>query len=149
MTAPLLGDALAAYCALFAALRPADLERFDAVYAPGARFKDPFNDVRGVPAIRAVFAHMYSVAREPRFEILERALDGGTGFVRWRFHYRDGGGAPRSFDGVSCVRFDGAGRVSDHVDYWDPVEAIWGRVPLLGAALRRLGRRLAAPPPPA
>ena len=138
--------AFAAYCDLFARLCPSDLARFDAVYAPGARFKDPFNDVRGVPAIRAVFAHMYAVARAPRFEILERGLDGDVGLVRWRFRYGARGGATRSFDGMSRVSFDAQGRVTEHLDYWDPVEAIWARVPVLGALLRRLGRRLAAAP---
>jgi hypothetical protein len=138
--------AFAAYCDLFTCLRPSDLARFDAVYAPGAHFKDPFNDVRGVPAIRAVFAHMYAVVRAPRFEILERGLDGDVGLVRWRFHYAERGGTTRSFDGVSRVSFDAQGRVMEHLDYWDPVEVIWGRVPVLGALLRRLGRRLAAAP---
>lgn len=138
--------ALAAYCDLFAGLRPSDLARFDAVYAPDARFKDPFNDVRGVPGIRAVFAHMYTVAHAPRFEILERALDGDVGLVHWRFHYADRSGTMRSFDGLSRVSFDAQGRVTEHLDYWDPVEAIWAGVPVLGAVLRWLGRRLAAAP---
>jgi steroid delta-isomerase len=138
--------AFAAYCALFANLRPSDLARFDAIYAPGARFKDPFNDVRGVPAIRAVFAHMYAAVLAPRFEILERGLDGDVGLVRWRFHYAERSGTTRSFDGVSRVSFDAQGRVTEHLDYWDPVEAVWTRVPVLGALLRLLGRRLAAGP---
>lgn len=142
-------DAFAAYCALFARLTPADLERLDAVYAPQARFIDPFNDVRGVPAIRAVFAHMYAATRDPRFEILERVLDGATGLVRWRFLYRDRGGRLDSFEGVSRVTFGPDGLVVEHVDYWDPVAAIWRHVPVLGAILRWLGRRLAAPPPAA
>jgi steroid delta-isomerase len=136
--------AFAAYCDLFATLGASDLARFDVVYAPGARFKDPFNDVRGVPAIRAVFAHMYAAVRAPHFEILERGLDGDVGLVRWRFHYAERRGATRSFEGVSRVSFDAHGRVTEHLDYWDPVEAIWTRVPVLGAVLRVLGRRLAA-----
>ena len=39
----------------------------------------------------------------------------------------------RSFDGLSRVSFDAQGRVTEHLDYWDPVEAIWAGVPVLGA----------------
>jgi len=50
-------SALEAYCEFFAGLRPADLERLQAVFTEDARFRDPFNDVRGRDAIRAVFEH--------------------------------------------------------------------------------------------
>lgn len=43
---------------LYEQLTPARLAQLDDYYAPDARFKDPFNDVQGVPAIRAIFAHM-------------------------------------------------------------------------------------------
>ena len=52
-------------------LRESDLPQLDALYASDARFKDPFNDVRGVDAIRAIFAHMFRTLREPRFVVLD------------------------------------------------------------------------------
>ena len=60
--------------ALFEGLSPADLARLGEFYAPDARFKDPFNEVQGLPAIRAVFDHMYVALHEPRFVVRE-AID--------------------------------------------------------------------------
>ena len=53
----------------FESLTPATLERLDQFYAPEARFKDPFNDVSGVPAIRAIFDGMYRQVDRPRFVV--------------------------------------------------------------------------------
>ena len=39
---------------LFEQLQPQDVSRLSALYAPEARFKDPFNDVRGLPEIESV-----------------------------------------------------------------------------------------------
>jgi steroid delta-isomerase len=137
---------LARYCALFAALQPADVARLPDFFAPDARFKDPFNDVRGVAAVQAVFAHMYRVTEGPRFEILEQAVAGATGFVRWRFRFTPRGRpqAGRAIEGVSRVVFGADGRVVEHVDYWDPVEGLYDDLPVLGAVLRALRRRLGA-----
>lgn len=137
---------LARYCALFAALQPADVARLPDYFAPDARFKDPFNDVRGVAAVQAVFAHMYRVTEGPRFEILEQAVAGATGFVRWRFRFAPRGRprAGREIEGLSRVVFGADGRVVEHVDYWDPVEGLYDDLPVLGAVLRALRRRLGA-----
>jgi steroid Delta-isomerase len=137
---------LARYCALFASLSPQDLPRLGEYFAADARFKDPFNDVRGVPAVQAVFAHMFAATDAPRFEILEQAASGSTGFVRWRFRFAPRGRptAAREIEGVSRVLFADDGRVVEHVDYWDPVEGLYDRVPLLGGALRAIRKRLGA-----
>jgi ketosteroid isomerase-like protein len=139
---------LASYCALFAGLSPEDLARLPDFFAADARFKDPFNDVRGVAAIQAVFAHMFAVTEGPRFEILERALSGSTGFVRWRFRFAPRGcpQAERTIEGVSRVAFAADGRVAEHLDYWDPVEGLYDSLPLIGAVLRLVRRRLSAGP---
>jgi limonene-1,2-epoxide hydrolase len=145
MTAP-ADRHLARYCALFAGLRPEDLARLPEFFAPEARFKDPFNDVRGVERVQAVFAHMFAVTEAPRFEILEQAASGATGFVRWRFRFAPRGRpqGQRTIEGVSRVVFAADGRVAEHVDYWDPVEGLYDGLPLLGPILRLLRRRLSA-----
>jgi limonene-1,2-epoxide hydrolase len=137
---------LARYCALFAALRPEDLVRLPDFFVPEVRFKDPFNDVRGVAAVQAVFAHMFAVTEAPRFEILEQAASGATGFVRWRFRFAPRGRpqAQRTIEGVSRVVIAADGRVAEHVDYWDPVEGLYDDLPVLGPVLRLLRRRLGA-----
>jgi len=52
-------DAIDRIVHAFETLSPAAVEALDALYAPDARFKDPFNDVRGLPEIQRIFRHMY------------------------------------------------------------------------------------------
>jgi len=96
--------------------------------------------------VQAVFAHMFAATDAPRFEILEQAASGSTGFVRWRFRFAPRGRltAALEIEGVSRVLFADDGRVVEHVDYWDPVEGLYDRVPLLGGALRAIRKRLGA-----
>jgi steroid delta-isomerase len=137
---------LARYCEFFAGLSPEDLARLADYFAADAHFKDPFNDVRGLAAVRAVFTHMFAVTEDPQFVILEQALSGSTGFVRWRFRFAPRGRpqAVREIEGVSRILFGADGRVVEHVDYWDPVEGLYDGVPLLGWVLRTVRRRLGA-----
>lgn len=140
---------LEAYCGFFAGLQPGDLDRLEAVFTEDARFRDPFNDVRGLPAIRAVFAHLFEVCAEARFEVLEAVPDGRSGYIRWRFHFRltRDHRAREPVEGVSRVAFADDGRVREHLDYWDAAGELYTQFPLLGALMRWLRRRLAAPPP--
>lgn len=138
---------LEAYCEFFSGLRREDLGRLEAVFADDARFRDPFNDVRGLPAIRAVFEHMFRVCAEARFEVMEAVPDGRRGYIRWRFHFRlQRDREPRRpVEGVTRVSFADDGRVQEHIDYWDAAGELYTQFPVLGGLMRWLRRRLAAP----
>jgi len=113
-------------------------------YATEARFKDPFNDVSGVAAIARIFEHMFSATEAPRFVIGERLLDGDQAFVTWTFEFSLKG-RPYVIVGASHLRFDGAGKVLLHRDYWDAAEELLQKLPLIGAPLRWLRRWFATP----
>lgn len=138
--------ALAAYVAFFEQLTPARLAGLDRVFAPDARFKDPFNDVRGIAAIERVLAHMYATLDQPRFQVLDSASHGCLGYLHWAFLFEQGG-RTRRITGMSRVVFDDHGRATEHIDFWDPAEQLYRHVPLLGRVLGWIGRRLAAPQP--
>jgi steroid Delta-isomerase len=130
----------------YEALTPQTLVRLDTVYAEGARFIDPFNDVTGQTAIRGVFEHMFQVLEGPRFQVLSTVTEGDDCFLLWNFRFHRRGGS-RAFliHGSTHVRFAGDGRIAEHRDYWDPAREVYETVPLLGALMRWLRRRLAAP----
>ncbi len=71
----------------FQTLTPASVETLDTLYAADARFKDPFNDVRGLPEIQRIFRHMYVNLENPRFLIRERIVQGTQCFLTWEFHF--------------------------------------------------------------
>jgi steroid delta-isomerase len=129
--------------AFYETLTPASLASLDQFYAADARFKDPFNEVVGIDAIRRIFAHMFEATDAPRFVVTERIEQGAQAMLGWTFHFGLRGRA-LTVRGVTHVRFDAAGRVELHRDYWDAAEELYAKLPLVGALMRALQRRLSA-----
>ncbi len=131
--------------ALYETLSPAALPQLATVYTEDARFKDPFNEVQGVPAIRAIFEHMYRTLDGPRFVVHERVLQGDHCFLTWDFVFRlKRGGEAITVRGASHLVLAADGRIAVHRDYWDVAEELYEKLPLLGALMRWLKRRVNA-----
>jgi hypothetical protein len=64
----------------------------------------------------------------------------------WEFHFRTRGIGAQAMciKGASHLRFDAAGRVVEHRDYWDAAGELYARLPLIGAPMRLLLRTGAA-----
>lgn len=130
----------------FESLTPASLSDIARIYADEARFKDPFNDVQGAGAIRAVFEHMFRTLDEPRFVVTKRVVDGRQCFLVWEFHFRfrsDRVGRSQVIHGGSYLQFGEDGRIEMHRDYWDAAEELYEKIPVLGSFMRWLRRRAA------
>ena len=127
----------------YEALSPATLHELDALYAVDARFKDPFNEVLGVAAIRRIFEHMFASVDTPRFVVTTRIVDGDQAMLGWNFQLRLRG-RDLVVAGVSHLRFDAGGKVVLHRDYWDPAEELYAHLPLIGSLMRALRRKLSA-----
>ena len=128
-------------------LTPEGVARFTDFYAENAWFKDPFNEVRGVAAIQNIFSHMFRQVAEPRFVVTERIdAENGTMLV-WEMYYRMGllgKSEMQMLRGVTHLRFDAAGRVDYHRDYWDAAEELYMKLPGIGCVMRGLRRMIAA-----
>lgn len=133
------------YLQTFTSLQADSLGQLATVFAPNARFKDPFNDVRGLAAITRIFAHMFATTRDSRFVVLESAVQGETLFIRWDYHFRTLKGEAWQIPGTSVVHFNAAGLALEHVDYWDPAEQVYSKLPVLGWLMRWLRGKLATP----
>ena len=115
-------------------------------YASDASFKDPFNEVRGIGAIEHIFRHMFVQVEEPRFVVTGRFSGEDGAMLLWEFHFRTHGLGAQALcvKGASHLRFDAAGRVAEHRDYWDAAGELYARLPLIGAPMRLLLRMGAA-----
>lgn len=125
---------------------PATLDaQLAAVYAPDARFKDPFNEVQGHAAIARIFSHMFHQVNEPGFRVVTGVQQGTDAFVTWEFRFR----MKRYSTELQCIRgashlvFDDQGLVSVHRDYWDAAEELYEKLPILGALMKMLKRAAA------
>jgi ketosteroid isomerase-like protein len=127
----------------FEQLSPASLAQLGDLYTADARFKDPFNEVQGVPAIRAVFEHMYATLDAPRFIVRDVVAQGDQCFLSWDFVFR-----MRRFNrdeqtvrGGSHLKLAADGRITLHRDYWDVAEELYEKLPIVGSLMRWLKRR--------
>lgn len=133
--------------ALYEQLSPAHLARLGDYYAPDAQFKDPFNDVRGVPAIAQIFAHMFATLDQPCFAVTQHIVQGDQAFLGWEFRFRMRRWRPQveqCIHGATLVRFDAQGRVALHRDYWDAAQELYEKLPVLGGLMRWLRRSASA-----
>lgn len=128
----------------FEAISPQDVARMGEFYTPDARFKDPFNDVRGQGAIAQVFAHMYVALDAPRFVVTTALAEGPQCFLTWDFLFRFKRFSPtveQRVHGSSHLVFAADGRISLHRDYWDAAEELYEKLPAVGTLMRWLKRR--------
>jgi len=125
----------------FETLSPVSLQSIAKVYAPSATFRDPFNDVRGVESVRQVYQHMFETLVEPRFVITSKVIESASAFMTWRFLFMLRGKA-YAIEGGTHFVVDEQGLIVIHRDYWDAAQELYEKIPVLGAVLRGLRRKL-------
>ena len=129
----------------FEGLTPERLQTdLPAIYTDDAHFKDPFNEVQGLLAIRAVFEHMFATTQSPRFVVIDTATQGDQAWLSWHFLVDRAQGETWCIRGATQIRYAPDGRICHHRDYWDPVEELYVRLPVLGIFMRWITRRLSA-----
>jgi hypothetical protein len=128
----------------FETLTPQSVSHLKDYYSASARFKDPFNDVTGVPAIEKIFDHMFVSLTQPRFVITGQVVEGDQAFLTWEFRF-----CFKRFDthteqvvlGTSHLVLDEQQRICLHRDYWDAAEELYEKLPWVGALMRWLKKR--------
>ena len=136
--------AVAALVNYFENLTPASVGQLKQYYAAQARFKDPFNDVSGLPAITGIFEHMFVALIAPRFVVTQHICQGEQCFLTWEFRFQFRNyqiGTEQVILGASHLVFDALGLVVLHRDYWDAAEELYEKLPLVGGLMRWLKRR--------
>jgi predicted ester cyclase len=139
---PRPADAADRYRRYLETLTPQSLDALGDHVTADVRFKDPFNDVRGLNAMRRVFEHMFENVSDIRFTVHGMALDGATCFMNWQFAGRLGK-REWVFDGASVITLGTDGKVVSHIDHWDAAAAFYERLPVIGWLLARIRGRLA------
>jgi steroid Delta-isomerase len=136
--------AVARLVEFFEQITLSSVDRMAEIYAPQARFKDPFNDVRGIAAISTIFSHMFLALESPRFVVVERIVQGHQCFLTWEFRFRFKNFKKQEDQvilGASHVVFAENGQVNLHRDYWDAAEELYEKLPAVGSLMRWLKKR--------
>lgn len=131
----------------YESLTPQGIEDFDSFYAPDAAFKDPFNHVSDLTAIKKIFRHMFVQVNDPAFTINKLIVGEGDAIIFWKFNFRFRGlgcKEQQCLEGVSHLAFNPDGKVTLHRDYWDAAEELYSRLPVVGFFMRGLQRMMRA-----
>ena len=124
----------------FGTISLASCQDLSGIYTEDAYFKDPFNELRGLPAINQVFQHMFVQVHEPHFRITSSVLQNDSAFLVWDFLFtmKNFSAATQRIRGATHIRFADDGRVNFHRDYWDAAEELYEKLPVLGSFMRFL-----------
>lgn len=138
-------DWLEAFQSAIASLRPETVTALGLLYHPEADFSDPFQAIRGRPAIEAAYTAMFTNLHAARFEDLRLANVGPTEVVaRWEFVFHWKADRPETrIAGTSWLTLCPETRlILRHEDHWD-ASALFAAVPAVGWAVRALKRQVA------
>ncbi|QRX83943.1 nuclear transport factor 2 family protein [Glaciimonas sp. PAMC28666] len=112
------------------------------IYAPDAWFKDPFNEVIGLPAIKHLYTHMFVQVNDPHFVITHHMQQEDVAFLAWEFYFRMKHFSKdrQCIRGATQLQLDKDGYITQHRDYWDAAEELYEKLPVLGSFMRLLKR---------
>lgn len=144
---PAENAALAAFTDFFSNFAPGRVDSMLATtYAEDVYFNDTLKTVRGLAALKHYLGESAAAVADCQVrvdEITRTAND--EHLVRWTMMIRFKR-FKRGIDtwsiGISHLRFDANGRVVYHQDYWNAADGLYRHVPLLGAAIAAIQRRL-------
>ncbi len=126
----------------FENVSPQSVKEIAALYDADAYFKDPFNEVRGQANIIHIFEHMFRQVDAPHFIIKQSILQDEDAFIVWDFEFNMRGTKQlQTIHASSHVRFNTAGKVAYHRDYWDAAEELYEKIPVLGSMMRFIKRK--------
>lgn len=113
----------------------------DLPYAQDGYLNDNLVAIEGASAIAAYFERTAASVDALGVDFLDVTHRGPDYFVRWRMTVespRLNDGAPMVSYGMTHFRFNAAGEVLLHKDFWDAGTGLYEYVPGLGALLRRI-----------
>jgi hypothetical protein len=137
-----VADAFERYRDVLQSLTADNLHLLDDVVTPDVRFSDPFHTVTGADSMTSVFARLFETADDIVFVIDDWVCGSQAVYFRWTMTATLSD-RPWSVTGVTRATFDEAGRVIDHVEYWDAASQLYERFPVIGPLLRYVRRRIA------
>jgi hypothetical protein len=137
----------AAAARLAAAIESAHTDGAEALLgcsAEAIRFEDPISRVNGHAGLKRVMDHTWRALPGSRFKVRHQALVGDKAYTRWSLVREEGGKEIDLLEAVGESTLDEQGRIVRHVDYWDSVQALYSRIPLLGRLLERIRKAVSA-----
>ena len=123
------------YIKLFSNLNVKNIEQFNDLVDKNVKFLDPFNDLVGIENFKKVFYHMFENVKDPKFIILDYSKNKYRVFLKWKMVFY----AFKSIqfiEGLSEITLNNEGKINSHTDYWDTMNGLFIKLPLIGILYR-------------
>ena len=123
----------------------AEWAELDAIYAEHVSFKDPVHSINGRDALHRYLQSLCRGLSSCRFVYLDQVVTPGKAYIKWDMHFQHPNvqaNAALTLRGTSQILFSDD-RIHYHEDFYDMGALLYERLPLLGAVIRWLRRRLA------
>jgi len=117
-----------------------------ALYAEQLYFCDTLLTTRSREQLQAHMAAFTDSGARVAIEVLDRQIDGPDAYLIWfmKASFSPAGREVTSQTlGVSHLRFNERGQIVLHQDFWDAAAGFYEHVPVLGGAIRGVGRSFA------
>lgn len=133
------------FCEFYSTFDRSNIESLHTLYTEDVLFKDPVHEVRGIDAMRDYLSGLCTELLQCNFFFQQHIEGSDQVFLRWTMHYahpKISGGKTLTLEGATELRFEG-NLVSYHCDYYDMGAMLYERLPVIGAVIRWLRKRLA------
>jgi steroid Delta-isomerase len=137
-----LPDRLAAALVDIRPDRPDAIVALSTFYDEALHFRDPIQELDGLPAFLAMNRHLVGRMRSLHWTIRGVTGDDAYAVLEWSVHGTTKFRLPLAVDGTTVVRARN-GRIHDHRDYWDLGEMFASPLPFGQRLLYLLRRPLA------
>ncbi|MDB4712455.1 DUF2358 domain-containing protein [Verrucomicrobiales bacterium] len=125
---------------------PEVLQELDTIYTNDVQYEDPINKGKGLPHIKLILEDLLKVFQEVQFESIQSTNDDEFAFVNWKMRYNFRKRA-YEIDGVSRLRFNESGQITEHKDYWDASFPLYGTFPIIGSIMKLIKKFVTVKPP--
>jgi hypothetical protein len=118
---------------------------FDAVYAAELYFRDAFRGFSSSAEVKAYLLHGLEPLEKCEFVFNRIVRSGGEFYVDWtmRLDFKNTpSGTWEESIGMTHVRFNEAGKVVFHQDYWDPTDIVYRRIPIARSLIAYVKARM-------
>jgi hypothetical protein len=118
-------------------LSPSTLDQIKDFYADKTYFRDPFYEFNSLESLIHYYQEMFAKIKDPKFNITKKFSDSETNelVLFWDFHFMVLG-KPMAISGNTHFKFNNEDKITHHIDYWDSVNELWMKTPIIGNMLK-------------
>ncbi len=135
------------YAQFYEQLAPETLDKIEEICTPDLYFQDPFNKLSSLNSVKYLFQDMFEKSEHYGFTTLGIYSDANKreAIIKWHFKADIAKIGKLNFEGLSEIKFNEAGLVYHHIDYWDASEHFYMKLPVLKQLIGFVRRRLKIP----